>query len=242
VQQTCTLFVNYLDTHVPKTINDCDNISICFALFAMNPLKSSLGNMCLTIMSFNFFHVIYYVSMPSNFMSQTVMVMILQYIRSYTWQDIIVHLMTHLIWSNIIHKFSPKLHSCNQSHFIRNLVDQHVENENLMTRNFPWKTTFLDVIITIHGLEFNDFVNLASPWTMLEQNKKVTNIWRIRFHKLVLDVFLSFALKKLKVFVIVIIEQMFTQERFVHTYGIINVFTLQMFCWPIFWSTFKFFP
>jgi len=99
-----------------------------------------------------------------------------------------------------------------------------------MTRNFPWKTTFLDVIITIHGLEFNDFVNLASPWTMLEQNKKVTNIWRIRFHKLVLDVFLSFALKKLKVFVIVIIEQMFTQERFVHTYGITNVFTLQMFC------------
>jgi len=84
-------------------------------------------------------------------MSQTVMVMILQYVRSYTW--------------------------CNQSCFTRNHVDQHVENENLMIRNFPWKTTFLDVIITIHGLEFNDFVNLASPWMMLEQNKKVTNIW-----------------------------------------------------------------
>jgi hypothetical protein len=64
---------------------------------------------------------------------------------------------------------------------------------------------------------------------MLEQNKKVTNIWRVQFNKLVLDVFLSFALKKLKVFVIVIIEQMFTQERFTHTYGLTNVFTLQMF-------------
>jgi len=30
----------------------------------------------------------------------------------------------------------------------------------------------------IHGLEFNDFANLASPWMMLKQNKKVTNIWR----------------------------------------------------------------
>jgi len=195
MQQTCTLFVNYRDIHVPKTINDCDNISICFALFAMNPLKSGLGNMCLTIMSFNFVHIIYCVLMPSNFMSQTIMVMILQYVRSYTWQDIIVHLVTHLTWSNIIHKFSPKLHLCNQSCFVRNPVDQHVEDENLLTRNFPWKTTFLDVIIMIHGLEFNDFVNLASPWTMLEQNKKITNIWRVQFNKLVLDVFLSFALK-----------------------------------------------
>jgi hypothetical protein len=64
---------------------------------------------------------------------------------------------------------------------------------------------------------------------MLEQNKKVTNIWKVQFNKLVLDVFLLFSLKKLKVFVIVIIEQMFTQERSVHIYGITNVFTLQTF-------------
>jgi hypothetical protein len=83
---------------------------------------------------------------------------------------------------------------CNQTYFACNLVDQHVEDENLLTRNFPWKTTFLDVIITIHGLEFNDFVPLTSPWMMLEQNKKVTNIWRVQFNKLVLDVFISFAL------------------------------------------------
>jgi len=76
VEQTCTLFVNYPNTHIPTTINDCDNISICFVLFAMNPLKSGLGNLCLTIVLFNFVHIIYRVSMPSNFMSQTVMVMI----------------------------------------------------------------------------------------------------------------------------------------------------------------------
>jgi hypothetical protein len=63
-----------------------------------------------------------------------------------------------------------------------------------MTRNSPWKTTFLDVIIMIHGLEFSDFVNLASLWMMLEQNKKVTNMWRVQFNKLVLDVFLAFAI------------------------------------------------
>jgi hypothetical protein len=132
--------------------------------------------------------------MPLNFMSQTVMVMILQYIRSYTWQAIIVQLVTQLTWSNIIHKFSPKLHLCNQACFARNPIDQHVEDENLLTINFLWKTTFIDVIITIHEIEFNDFVNLTSPLMTLEQNKKVTNNWRIQFNKLVLYVFLSFAL------------------------------------------------
>jgi hypothetical protein len=129
VEQTCTIFVNYPNIHFPKTINDYDNISICFMLFAMNVLKYGLGNLCLTIMSFNFVHIIYCVSMLSDFMSQTVMVMILQYIKSYTWQDIIVHLVTHLTWSNIIHKFSLKLHLCNQSYFAHNPVDQHVEDE-----------------------------------------------------------------------------------------------------------------
>ncbi len=127
-------------------------------------------------------------------MSQIVMVMILQYVRSYTWQAIIVQLMTHLTWSNMIHKISPKLHLCNQACFAWNPVDQHVEDENLKTINSPWKTTFLDVIIIIHGLEFNDFVNLTSLWKMLEQNKKITNMWRVQFNKLVLNMFLSFAL------------------------------------------------
>ncbi len=173
MEQTCTLFVNYPNIHILKTINDCDNISICFALSTMNPLKFGLGKLCLAIVSFNFFHIIYYALMPSYFMSQTIMVMILQYVRSYTWQAIIVQLVTHLTWSNIIHKFSPKLHLCNQTYFACNHVDQHIEDENLLTRNFPWKTTFLDVIITIHGLEFDDFVTLAFPWMMLEQIKKL---------------------------------------------------------------------
>jgi hypothetical protein len=80
---------------------------------------------------------------------------------------------------------------CNHVCFAHNPIDQHVENENLLTRNFPWKTTFLDVIIMIHGLEFNDFVNLASPWMMLEQNKKLQT-FREQFNKLVLNVVLLF--------------------------------------------------
>jgi hypothetical protein len=56
----------------------------------MNPLKFGMGYMCLTIVSLNFVHIICCALMFSNYMLQIALIMILQYVTSYTWQAIIV--------------------------------------------------------------------------------------------------------------------------------------------------------
>jgi hypothetical protein len=111
-------------------------------------------------------------------------------------------------------QISPKLHSCNKAHFIPNPINQHIEDENLMTTNFPWKTTFLDVIVMTCGLQFKDVINVTSFWMMLERSNKIMNIWKTQFKELVLDLFQLFTLKKLKVVAIWVNEKMFSQNIF----------------------------
>jgi len=48
-----------------------------YTLSTMNPLEFGLGDVCLTIVSSNFVHMIYCISVFLNYMLQTTMVMIL---------------------------------------------------------------------------------------------------------------------------------------------------------------------
>jgi hypothetical protein len=68
------LLVNHPDTCVPKIVNNA--FQFACTLSTMNPLKFGLGDVCLTIVSSNFVHMIYCISMFSNYMLQTTMVMI----------------------------------------------------------------------------------------------------------------------------------------------------------------------
>jgi hypothetical protein len=134
---------------------------------------------------------------------------------------------------------SPKLHSCNKVHFVPNPINQHFEDENLVI-NFPWKTTFLDVIIMTHGLQFKEVVNVASLSMMLEQNK-IMNIWRVQFNELVLDLFQLFTLKKLKVVSIIVSEQIFSQEIFARAQGNHKCFCIRCLVDLLFNQHFHFF-
>jgi hypothetical protein len=77
MEQTCALFVNHLDVHVSITINDSHTFQFVYTLSMMNPLKFGLGNSCLTIVLFNFVHMICYILMSLDCMLQITMVMTL---------------------------------------------------------------------------------------------------------------------------------------------------------------------
>src|ERR1700738_1472846 len=62
--------------------------------------------------AFRLFHTTDWAATSSDCMSHTAMVMTRQYVESYTWQAIVVHDLTRLTWSNIIHEFSRSPPGC----------------------------------------------------------------------------------------------------------------------------------
>jgi hypothetical protein len=79
------------------------------------------------------------------------------------------------------------------------------------------ETTLLDVIISIIGFQFKDAINVTTTWMMLGKSNEVTNVGKAQFTKLVLDVLQLLTFEKLYYAIIIIIEQMPSQEGLVNT-------------------------
>jgi hypothetical protein len=81
-----------------------------------------------------------------------------------------------------------RLHSCDKVNSIPNTIYQHLENEHILSMNLSWEATLLEVINPTFGLQLKYAINITTSLMMLERSKKVMNIGRVKFIKLVLDV------------------------------------------------------
>jgi len=77
----------------------------------------------------------------------------------------------------------------------------------------------LDVVIAILGCQFKDVINITTPWMMLARNNEVTNVGKIQFTKLVLDVLWLFTVEKLHRATTIIIKHILSQKVLVNTQG-----------------------
>jgi len=154
----------------------------------MNPLKFSLGYPCLAIISLIFIHMIYCTLMSLNCMLQ---------INCNGHDFVICRIMVNHYCIvddtlDMVQKFFKSLPSyihatkCAPLPTLSTNILNRWKPFNLI---FSMENTFMDVIVTFFGLQFKDIVIVATPKTMLQQNNKVTNIWKTQFIKLVLNMF-----------------------------------------------------
>jgi hypothetical protein len=110
-----------------------------------------------------------------------------------------------------------KLHSCDKIHSIPHTIYGHLENEHLLSKNLSKEITLLDVVISTFRLQFKDVIIVTTTWTMLEKNNKVTNIGRVQFTEIVLDLPHLPTFEKLHFTITTIIKQMPSQESLTST-------------------------
>jgi len=75
----------------------------------------------------------------------------------------------------------------------------------------------MDVVILTLGLQFKDVINITTSSMRLKKNNKVTNIWRAKFTKLVLDVLELLTFGELHSAIAKIIKQVTCQEGLAST-------------------------
>jgi hypothetical protein len=106
-----------------------------------------------------------------------------------------------------------KLHSCDKTRSIPHTIYGHLENEHHLSKG----ATFLDVIISILGLQFKDVINVTTTWTMPERTNEVTNVGRVQFIDFVLDLFQLLTFEKLHFTIVTFIEHMLNQKGLAST-------------------------
>lgn len=129
VEQTCLIFVNHLDIHVLRTVNDFNNIPICLCI-----VHNESFEVWFTILMFDHFFV---ELCPHDLLCFDVFKL---HVANYNGHDFvicyIIYMANHCYLTNDafdmvkydpkILRISPRLHSCNQVHSIANPIKQHL--------------------------------------------------------------------------------------------------------------------
>jgi hypothetical protein len=126
VEQTCMLFVNHPNIHVPKTLINYDNIPFVYAMFTMNPLKFGLGNPRLTLCCLDLstwlvdFQIVQIACHKLQWSRLCNMLRIIYMARHCCPAIDVLNMVKH--YPRIL-QISPRLHSCNQLHSIPKFVN-----------------------------------------------------------------------------------------------------------------------
>ncbi len=128
--------------------------------------------------------------------------------------------MLHMIKHDLsILQIPYKLHSCDKTHSTPHTIYGHLETKHLLSKNLFGEVTLLDVVILILGFQFKDAINVSTIWTMLEKKNEVTNVGKVQFIELVLDLLQLLTFEKLHFTITTTIEQMFNQKGLASTWG-----------------------
>ncbi len=136
MEQTCLIFVNHLDIHVFRTINDFNNIPICLCI-----VRNESFEVWFTILMFDHCFV---ELCPHGLLCFDVFKL---HVANYNGHDFvicyIIYMANYCCLTNDTFdmvKYDPKilqislrLHSCNQVHSIPNPIKQHLQDEYFLT-------------------------------------------------------------------------------------------------------------
>jgi hypothetical protein len=139
MEQTCVLFVNHLNSCIPIPINDSDSILIWLCTIYHESLEVWFGILAfdhcvIELCPYDMLHLVVFRlhvinNNGHNFAINQIIYKASHYCPTDDTFDMVKHDFKTL-------QISPKLHSRNKAHSIPNPINQHFEDENLMTTNF----------------------------------------------------------------------------------------------------------